>query len=216
MSERRRSAAGPYARAVERSWAELCGRAVILSPRDWALVDEWHRRGIPLQIIQEAIAAAAERRSGAKPSEPPRGLSYIAPAVEDAWRVILEGRLSDPVEDDSPGGVGASDGPPIERWRACMEREAEGSALRRLLGELIEAHHRDAPLHALEARLDAELSGAAPAELRRRVEEEVAEQLNPYRNRMKPEVLESTRRRAVAARLRDRLGLPELTPAGER
>ena len=61
MSERRQPAERSYARAVERSWSELCGRPVIFSPRDWALLDDWRQRGIPLQIVQEAIEAAAER-----------------------------------------------------------------------------------------------------------------------------------------------------------
>ena len=205
-----RPRAGSYARAVERHWSELCGRPVVFSPRDWALIEDWHQRGIPLQIVREAIDAAAERRKGSSPTAAPRGLAYIARAVEDAWQVVVEGRLVDAAASiDGPSEEAGG----IEAWRDCRGRQPPGSRLGRLLDELIQAFEHGAPTAELESRLDDQLADAAPRELRARAESEVAAELKPYEHRMTSESFESTRRKVVMRRLRMWLGLPALAGA---
>jgi len=199
MNGRERPATGSYARAVERRWSELCGRPVILSPRDWALIEDWHQRGIPLQIIDESIAAAAERRQRSSAAGAPRGLAYVAPAVEEAWQVVVEGRLREATTEVIPE-PGQSRG--IESWRTCRDRQAGGDRLSRLLDEMIAAFESGASAAELESRLDSQIAESAPADLLGRAEAEVAAELKPYQHRMTPESLESTRKRVVARRLR--------------
>lgn len=208
MTGSRRTVPGSYARAVERRWARLCDRAVILSERDWALLEDWHRRGIPLQIIHEAMDAAEARRGKARrPARPPRGLAYVAPAVEEAWRTVLDGRIA---EGSAPRAAGVLPPRGAEAWRRRLEAEEEDSPLRRLLAALLQALDSGAAADGIDARLDREIAGAAPDPLRRRAEDEVGRELEPYAGRMKGEMLEATHRRAVARRLREWLGLPGL------
>lgn len=208
MTGARRTVSGSYARAVERRWARLCDRAVILSERDWALIEDWHRRGIPVQIIHEAMDAAETRRGKSRrPVRPPRGLAYVAPAVEEAWRTVLEGRIAEgrapgPADEPPPGG--------IEAWRRRLEAEPEDSPLRRLLSALLEALDSGERADGIDARLEREIAEAAPGSLRQRAEDEVGRELEPYAGRMGEETLEATRRRAVARRLREWLALPGL------
>jgi hypothetical protein len=184
---------------------------VILSERDWALVEDWYRRGIPLQIIEEAIDAAASRR-GRGEVRPPRGLAYVARAVEEAWRTLLDGRVGD-CPDDRPANEAAPAG--STAWRRRLVAESENSLLRRLLATLLEALDSGMTAEEVDARLDREIADAVPSVLRSRVEDEVERELRPYAKRMKPETLAATRRRAVAQRLRASLGLPGLDrPAG--
>jgi hypothetical protein len=207
MNDRERPAAGSYARAVERHWSELCGRPVIFSPRDWALIEDWHQRGVPLQIIHEAIDAAAARRKRSSAAGPPRSLAYVAPAVEEGWQLVIEGRLRDG-SDAATAQRHQESG--ISSWRACRDGQAEDGPLSRLLDELIAASAAGAEVEELESRLNSGIGQAAPEELRRRAEAEVAAELKPYQHRMTPESLESTRNRVVARRLRFWLDLPEL------
>ena len=81
---------GAYARAVEEALARARGRPVLLSPRDWARVADWCERGVPLSLLLEALEEAA-RRARRRGSEL-RGLALIAPAVEESWRAVAEGR----------------------------------------------------------------------------------------------------------------------------
>jgi len=200
---------GSYARAVERLWSGLCGRAVILSPKDWSVVEEWHARGIPLQVVEEAIDAAAERRKRGRESPPPRGLGYIAAAVEDGWMAVLEGRRQGPYA-GAPEEIDRAPG--ISSWRERMGAEEQGGALHDLLAGLIEAFDGGEGAAGLDRRLEAALPDAAPEELLRVIATEVARELAPYRERMTPAVYEETLRRAIATRLRHRLQLDRLSP----
>ena len=210
MNPARKGISGSYARAVERLWSDLCGRAVILSPRDWDIVKEWYERGIPLQIIEEAIEAAAERRSKGRQTAPPRGLAYIAPAVEEGWLALLEGGIGGVEEEGSP--VPEERKNPLSGWRDLLVRETEGSALCSLLAGLLDGFEQGEDRAELDRRLDEGLPGAVPAELLREIDRELQRELEPYRERMTPEVHETTLRRARAIRLRLRLGLERLSP----
>jgi hypothetical protein len=208
MTAAGKGASGSYARAVERLWAGLCGRAVILSPKDWSIVEEWYARGIPLQVVEEAIDAAAERRKRGKESPPPRGLAYIAPAVEEGWTAVLEGRRQGP---SAAASEQKQKRPEISGWRERSNAEAEGSALRLLLTELIAAFEGGAEAAELDRLLDARLPAAAPEELLSAIETEVTRELAPYSERMTSSAYEATLRRAVSARLRQMLRLDRLS-----
>ena len=52
MTSRRPISAARYARAIERRWSEACGRAVVLSEREWALISAWFEKGVPLAVVE--------------------------------------------------------------------------------------------------------------------------------------------------------------------
>ncbi len=202
------SSAKAYARSIEVRWAAFCERPVILSQRDWALIEDWHSRGIPLQIVVEAIDHAAEMRSRGKGGKAaPRGLSYIAGAVEDSWTAVLEGRTAGAATpEDPPRERGAA----IESWRRRMGLEEEGSPLYELLAGLAAAFERGEPADEIDSRLESGLCEAVSRELLEEVEKEVGAELRTYRGRMAPGVFDATLRRATVMRLRRRLQLAEL------
>jgi hypothetical protein len=202
------SSAKGYARSIEGRWATFCERPVILSQRDWALIEDWYSRGIPLQIVEETIDHAAEMRArGGGGKAAPRGLSYIAGAVEDSWTAVLEGRMAGRLETEEPAPEAQA---AIESWRRSVALEAKGSALRELLTGLIASFERGEPAGEIDGRLEASLCDAVPRDLLAEVESEVGAELLAYRGRMTPEAYESTLRRATVMRLRRRLQLAEL------
>ncbi len=194
--------ADAYVRSIERAWGEFTGRPVILSPKDWALVEDWHARGIPLALVEQAIEAAVERRTGGKP----RGLSYLSTAVEEGWSVVREAR---PRPGD-PAPEAPESRNPREFWRDRAAEEPEGSELRVLLEDLLARAAAGEDPVELDLELDARVVEAVPELLSRAVREEILAEVEPFRGRMGQAQFDSTIERAEAQRVRFRLNLPRL------
>jgi hypothetical protein len=179
----------------------MLDRPVVLSPKDWALISDWHSRRIPLTLILEAIRYAAEQPSRVGT---PRNLAYVAPAVEEAWRVVLDGRRR-PLEPATP-----SRADPADAWRRRREAETGDSPLGRLLDELLTAHEAGKPARVLDSRLDEWLLTSASEDLLRTIRDQIDAELAPFVERMDAETFDRTRRSAIVDRLRRALGLPFL------
>ena len=207
MSGPRELSPAGYARRIEGLWSELLQRPLVLSPRDWSLVLEWHASRIPLEIVREALEAAAERESRGPRKRPLRGLGYLAPAVSEAWRVVVAGRIADVT-------AGESAEPSRSVWRRRLRAEPTDSPLYRLLSGLLTRLERGEPPAELDLQLERELPGAVPRSLVEAVRGELERELAPYRDRMSAERFDETLARAAVARLRMKLRLPRLS-AGE-
>lgn len=74
-----------YFQAIESSFIRLRGAPLLLSPSDWQMTQEWHRQGIPLELVLAVLEEvfASRRARGVKGKV--QGLRYCAPAVEKAW-----------------------------------------------------------------------------------------------------------------------------------
>ncbi len=203
MKPARAMGAGAYARAIERRWSELVDRPVVLSPKDWVLICNWHARGVPLQIVDEALQAAAERRKGGGGV---RRLSYVAPAVEEGWRVVVEGRLS--------GGSGEARSDPatpaIESWRERMLAEPDDSPLHALLAKLVREYESGVPAERIERSLERELVRCVAPDRLSRCEKRVDAELAPFRERMDSQTRAATREHALISRLRRELSLARI------
>jgi hypothetical protein len=201
MAGKRPVSSAHYARVIETRWSEILERPVVLSPREWTLIERWHAEGIPLDLVEEVMDGVTERRRrGSKP----RSLARLAPAIEEAWKVVQEGRLAaesetgetSTVPDDVPGWLGR-DG----------AAEHPGP-----LGELLIALRSRAraveAVATLEDELDRALPNVAPRELVSESRAAAEAELESYRTRMTEERFRATVERAVLARLRRALDLP--------
>jgi phytoene dehydrogenase-like protein len=195
---------GVYARTLETTLARLPGRPWTLSRRDWALAAKWCERALPLALIVETLERAAER-ARRRNGDPPRSLAYISAAVEESWAVISHGRAAD------PANAGAADEPAALAtvWEAAAARLEQDSPrladrLRELARRLAAGEAADELDGCLDATLLADVEPARIARLRSAIEAE----LEPFRERMSQEQLESTRERVLLDRLRRELGFP--------
>lgn len=123
--------AARYARALERALAEASGRAVVLSPRDFALLSGWFARGVPLALVLEQI----EDRKGK--GRDVRSLASITRAVEAAWSAVVDGRVgAQPVENVAaparPEGLAVDDATLLDDASPEAVAEAERAADRAL------------------------------------------------------------------------------------
>lgn len=77
-----------YWEEIERYFAKKRGQALILSPKDWPLVNAWQERGLPLEIIyqgiDQAFARLAEKQATAR-RHAIRNLASCQAEVEELW-----------------------------------------------------------------------------------------------------------------------------------
>jgi len=192
-----------YARAVERHWSRKLGRAVVFSPRDYAVLSDWHLRGVPLQLVREVLDAALSRRARGRPL----GLSLLSREVEEAWAVVSRGRLAEPATGPA---VARPQPTALDRWRRRSDLEGPDTLLGALLRVLLERLDRGEDRAAIDGQMASELSGSVDPGRLARLREQLGAELAPYRARMDRKRLESTLDRACLARLREELDLPSL------
>ena len=196
-----------YARSVLRALAEIRGpeASAVLSPRDWALLLDWERRGIPLATVLEVLSEGpAKRRSRRAPGGPPR-LAEIAVAVEEAWQVLRAGaapREGAPIPDEPE---------PRRRWEDALSRLDPAAPAGRLLGDLLARLRAGEAPEGLDAALDDALDAVAPERERAGITAEVERELAPFRPLMTPDAFAATRALTVRERLRKALGLPRIS-----
>jgi hypothetical protein len=204
------AARGPesYARALEQALSRIRERPVVLSPRDWSLVVEWHAREIPLGVVLEALEDAAARARKGRSGTGPRSLAYVAGAVDEAWELIRSGRSA---RTASTAVAVPTLATVREAWDQAAREAAGGrEALSALLRELLARLDRgEAPLD-LDRDLDRRISACLPAAEVAAVERQVDAELVSFRQRVPAAALHRVRATSIARRLRRSLGIPLL------
>jgi hypothetical protein len=191
-----------YVRAVEAAWSQTLGRAVVISPREFEAVDAWRRRGIPLSVVLETIAATAKRRSGRTPTS----LASLTQGILEAWSVIASGRATPQVSDELPARSDAR-----RAWHEALARCPPDQSLHSVLSSLLALEAKGEAAEAIDAALDAALPASVPDELVRRVTQATERELEPFRARMQSDEFQRMFARARIDGLRSELRLPRLT-----
>ncbi|HUD72719.1 MAG TPA: hypothetical protein VMQ62_12225 [Dongiaceae bacterium] len=225
----------PYFQAIEETFNRRRGAPLLLSPRDWALIDGFRRDGVPLRLvllgIENVFDAFARRKPGARRIN---SLAYCRQEILGLHEIHLglQG-----VAAGSPGETSAPDpARALRRYLARLAKElrealAAASAAGRdaLVGPIAEAlavvrrEHAvlkkspadaagiERTLAALDGRLlEAAVAALPPAE-RAAIDEEADRTLGEAATRMRPEARATTRAAARARLVRRHAGLPRLT-----
>ncbi len=74
-----------YFRAIEEVFIRLRGAPLLLSPTDWQIARDWHRAGIPLDLVCGTLEEVFRQRAEAGKRGSVRSLKYCRSAVEQAW-----------------------------------------------------------------------------------------------------------------------------------
>jgi hypothetical protein len=190
-----------YVRAVEAAWSKILGRPAVVSPREFEAIDAWRRRGIPLAVVLEVLAAAGKRRSGSAS----KALTSLSHAVLEAWSAVAAGRAAPHVTDALP-----TRGDARRAWEESLLRCPVGAPLHALLARVLAEEAAGGAATVLDAALDEFLPGAVPPAALACATEETARALADFRRRMSEEEFQRTFARALADRLRASLALPRL------
>lgn len=209
MDEEHASEGHAYFQAIEEIFVRLRGAPLLLSPADWQVARRWHRDGVPLDLVRQALEEVFARRKERGAKGRISSLRYCAPAVEAAWAERREltapgERLEAPAFD------------PSVRLRALAASLPPELAGRAGLAARIAALSGDPPdIEEGLAALDREMLAAAAASLdetlRGEVEAAVEKTLSGLRGRLPADELERSRERLTWQVLRRRLALPVLS-----
>lgn len=202
-----------YFHQLEAQFARLRGAAVLLSPADWKVAQDWWQRGIPVDLVVRSmelvLARRAERLTAGGGSRRIHSLRYFGPAVDVAWEELraltAPGHIAEVEPLDIPArldALAAALPPDLTR------REHWQARLRGLSGAPPE-------IEAALTALDAEILAGSLADLAsgasREIEEAAEKRLAALAKRLPAVEVERAREGLRTRLLRQRLGLPVLS-----
>ena len=213
-----------YFTEIEETFVRRRGKHLFLSPIDWAMIEGWQERGIPLHIVIrgiETVFDGFEKKPGPRSI---KGLLYCREEIEaqyQEWLTMQTGK-SEASETDSANEVStetvaagirhaiaeleviASPNLKEDLERACERLRG----LESNLGPDLEAIDRS--LADVEKFLDQALLTKAGHEHLSKIEKDVTEQLRPYKKGMDVETYKSTFDLMLMKLLREDVGIPRL------
>jgi len=154
-----------YYREVAKAFLDRRGAPFLLSARDVALIAEWEKKGLPLEVILEGIERAFEGGgAGRHPSGKVMSLAFCAPQVEKAFarhkdrRAGAEGRVKPRAAKKERAAA------EVNRFLASFPQEVGGlrPLFERAASVLAAEPLDEEALDELDAEVDAALVRAVP------------------------------------------------------
>ena len=215
-----------YYTEIEDTFIRRRGRHLFLSPLDWALIETWQERSIPLHIVIRSIESVFDvfdkQPAGTRTI---KSLFYCREEVESQyteWARSQAGRSNETSETSSPSEFSTESvlaqiqnaiaairsNPNVELKedlsRAVIRLEEVGADL------TDDFETVDATLGDIEKLLDrAMLSNWEKSHLKE-LEKEITKQLREYKSEMEPDAYRNTFELMLLKRLREEAGIPRL------
>jgi hypothetical protein len=212
-----------YFTEIEEHFQKARGTALfLLSPLDWALIENWKNAGVPLEAVIQGIDEASEKwRSRKIKSRQVNSLAYCTQAVLEAAKRLTGAGAVRTRQTREPLFVAAEVRDFLNNAAAAIAATGD-SAYRSIacavevLAAEIESHLSD--LEDLERRLTlleermiaiarAALTDEDALAMRRQLDSELA----PYRGKMTADQIAMLERRYLDTRIMERAGLPRLS-----
>ncbi len=213
-----------YFTEIEDTFVRRRGKHLLLSPIDWAMIEGWQERGIPLHIVIRAIEGVFDGYDKNPGPRTIKGLLYCREEVEAQfleWTSMQAGKTKESTEDavefsaekivEHIDGVIAA----LSESQNVDLREDLDRACDRLR-ELSAKHSNDfetadKALSDIENFVEHVLLTKTDKTVMAAHEKEVAAQLRPYKSEMQPEAYAQTARVMLLKRLRDEENIPRLS-----
>jgi hypothetical protein len=228
-----------YFSEIEDTFIRRRGKHLMLSPIDWALIESWKERGVPLHIALRGIEHAFDSHEAKKRKRSVKTLLYCQEEVEAQYAEWLESRVGSHDESAAEQDETATASPfsheiVLRHLSRSLDSIQELSDSREPPDELSEALARAASLleeiredYANAARPDARkleesLTGvdrmlddairtATTQDQLSSITAEIDSQLKPYKRQMDQAAYEQTRTNLLRKRLREHFGVPRLS-----
>lgn len=212
-----------YFTEIEEHFRKARGTSLfLLSPLDWALIENWKASGVPLEAVLRGIDDSFDKwRSRKVKTRNVNSLAYCAQAVMDAAQ-RLSGAGASKARQQADSGFQAEEISNYLSGAAAQLESQQGEAYRAIAATLrnlaADAEAQSKNMEELETRLTAleekmvavarsETADEALFEIRRELEKELA----PYRGKMTADQIVMLERRYLDTRLLERTGLPRLS-----
>jgi hypothetical protein len=215
-----------YFTEIEDTFVRRRGKNLLLSPLDWAMIEAWQDRGIPLHIVIRSIESVFDAFDK-KPAQPRsiKSLFYCREEVEAQfleWANAQTGK-SDGGESPSVEGISREDVAGfIDKAAAklgAVEAPDIAEDLERAVSRLL-ALKADLPddiqavepsLFDIERSIDRALMTKTNSEHLKGIKKEISEQLRSYKAGMDAEAYKNTFDLMLLKRLREDAGIPRLS-----
>ncbi|MGI9035179.1 MAG: hypothetical protein ACR2GD_03960 [Pyrinomonadaceae bacterium] len=220
-----------YFSEIEETFNRRRGKYLFLSPLDWALIESWQERGVPLHIVLRAIEQVFDSYD-AKPNRrrTVKSLTYCREEIEAQYEEWLERQIGkNAAEEVQPSGESNlfDDASILEHLRRVTaelteaRRAASGNlreVLERVSARLAElektradAESLENSLSDLEKLIDGALLETADKNTLEKINAEAAKNLASYRGKMDADVFRRTFDLMVLKTLRERARIPRLS-----
>jgi molybdopterin converting factor small subunit len=214
-----------YFTEIEDTFIRRRGKHLFLSPLDWALIDAWKERGIPLHIVIRSIESVFDIFDRQPPgTRTIKSLFYCREEVEVQYAEWLrahagkDDEASEPADSGlTPGSIRQHISDSIAKLRELDSRKmGDGgqravARLETLLAEMTdEQEATDATLADIERMLEHSMLENWDKEHLKAIEKEIASQLREYKSSMTAEEYKNTFGLMLIKRLREEAGVPRL------
>jgi len=229
-----------YFSEIEDTFVRRRGKHLLLSPMDWALIESWKERGVPLHVALRAIEHAFDSYEAKKRKRSIKTLLYCQEEVEAQYAEWIESRVGGHEEEQREGEDDAKSPFPralvLEHLARSREELMKLADVRRqidadefcqaltrataLLEELEsdyaaaaqpEARRLEESLTGIERMLDETIRKTVPDGDLKSIGTEIDEQLKPYKRHMDKAAYAETRENLLRKRLRELLSVPRLS-----
>jgi hypothetical protein len=230
-----------YFSEIEDTFIRRRGKHLMLSPLDWALIESWKERGVPLHVALRSIEHAFDSHQAKQRKRSVKTLLYCQEEVEAQYAEWLESRVGSHEEPESQTESDKEKSPfprdvvvahlarsldeltKLYEQRRTLDEDELSEALSRatnLLSEIRDdyasAAHPDArkledSLTGLERMLDDAIHKVVSDTELGLIETEIDSQLKPYKRHMDKAAFEQTRGNLLRKHLRERFGVPRLS-----
>lgn len=215
-----------YFTEIEETFVRRRGKNLFLSPLDWALIDGWQERGIPLHIVIRSIESVFDVYDQQPPgTRTIKTLFYCREEVEvqyGEWLTAQTGASADEAEDASnaahsrdavaehvANAISALRANPSSYLKEALERAA--ARLEELAPDLTDDYETiDKTLGDIERLLERAMLTNWESSHLKLLQKEVAGQLRAYKAEMDAESYKSTYDLMLLKRLREEAGIPRL------
>jgi hypothetical protein len=211
-----------YYSEIEDTFIRRRGKMLLLSPLDWALMEVWQERQIPLHIVLRAIEKVFDNYEKSNKKRTIKGLSFCREEIEvqhEEWLESQVGKATAQVTDEQDEtftieGVAEHIGEVISALQGAINPQFNETFTRIIsrLNELKQTLTDDfekveASLAQLEKLLDDELKqNATKLHLK-----EIEQQLSGYKKSLDKETYQKTFDLMLLKRLREEYGIPRFS-----
>src|SRR5438067_9618258 len=121
-----------YFSEIEDTFVRRRGKHLMLSPIDWALIESWKERGVPLHVTLRAIEHAFDSHEAKKRKRSVKSLLYCQEEVEAQYAEWLETRVG---SHDADAKSEDDDGAPFPRTAVLRHLEQSLADIAKLAQE---------------------------------------------------------------------------------
>ena len=225
-----------YFTEIEEYFWKKRGAHLLVSPLDWALMEAWHRAGVPLEAVLKGIDRAFESyaRSRRGAGKPLKSLAYCTDAVLEATEEAKEASAGRGAPSKAApeafsreellgyldGNIGLvqkvtdSAGTTRQEFAVKLREIAESLEGCRTIVDspgVLDLEDLERRLTLLDDKLHALLLGTASDELMLRLKREADGQLSVYRRKMRAEQISMVEKQYIQKRLLEEFGLPRFS-----